>query len=140
MAVMPPSRTVLLFIPGACTLFSPFLTPLFTCLLVFISTCNFSLFRKPRVTRLLRAVFGHNLQRGQLFQVVIRNHLRPCALGLSSFIGGDRSFPITSSVTLPAQVQAHLEFLDELLAAYGPETSVLLVGHSIGSWFMSKKC
>jgi pimeloyl-ACP methyl ester carboxylesterase len=59
-------------------------------------------------------------------------------LGLSSFIGGDRSFPKTSSVTLPAQVQAHLEFLDELLAAYGPETTVLLVGHSIGSWFVQE--
>ncbi|KAN0132802.1 DUF2305 domain containing protein [Lactarius tabidus] len=59
-------------------------------------------------------------------------------LGLSSFIGGDRSFPKTSSVTLPAQVQAHLEFLDELLAAYGPEATVLLVGHSIGSWFVQE--
>ena len=59
-------------------------------------------------------------------------------LGLSSFIGGDRSFPSASSVTLPAQVQAHLEFLDELLTAYGPETSVLLVGHSIGSWFVQE--
>ena len=59
-------------------------------------------------------------------------------LGLSSFIGGDRSFPNTSSVTLPAQVQAHLEFFDELLAAYGPDTTVLLVGHSIGSWFVQE--
>ena len=59
-------------------------------------------------------------------------------LGLSSFVGGDRSFPNPSSVTLPAQVQAHIEFLDELLAAYGPETDVLLVGHSIGSWFVQE--
>jgi len=59
-------------------------------------------------------------------------------LGLSSFIGGDRSFPDTSSVTLPTQIQAHLEFLDELLAAYGPKTSVLLVGHSIGTWFIQE--
>ena len=53
-------RTVLLFIPGACTPFSPFLTALFTCLLVFLSICNFSLFRRPRATRFLCAVFGHN--------------------------------------------------------------------------------
>ncbi|KAH9023369.1 hypothetical protein EDB85DRAFT_1991162 [Lactarius pseudohatsudake] len=59
-------------------------------------------------------------------------------LGLSSYIGGDRSFPDTSSVTLPAQIQAHVEFLDELLAAYGPETSVLFVGHSIGAWFIQE--
>jgi pimeloyl-ACP methyl ester carboxylesterase len=59
-------------------------------------------------------------------------------LGLSSYIGGDRSFPDTSSVSLPAQIQAHVEFLDELLAAYGPETSVLLVGHSIGTWFIQE--
>ncbi|KAH9039444.1 hypothetical protein EDB83DRAFT_2411710 [Lactarius deliciosus] len=59
-------------------------------------------------------------------------------LGLSSYVGGDRSFPDTSSVTLPAQIQAHAEFLDELLAAYGPETSVLLVGHSIGAWFIQE--
>ncbi len=35
-------------------------------------------------------------------------------------------------MTLPAaQVQAYVEYLDELLAAYDPETGVLLVGHSI---------
>jgi pimeloyl-ACP methyl ester carboxylesterase len=42
-------------------------------------------------------------------------------------------------VALPAQIQAHLEFLDELLlAAYdGPAMPrVLLVGHSIGCWFI----
>ncbi|KAF8270146.1 hypothetical protein EI94DRAFT_1681141 [Lactarius quietus] len=59
-------------------------------------------------------------------------------LGLSSYFGGDRPFPDTSSVNLPAQIQAHVEFLDELLAAYGPETNVLLVGHSIGSWFIQE--
>ena len=60
-------------------------------------------------------------------------------LGLSSYIGGDRAFPgDISSVNLPAQIQAHVEFLDELLAAYGPETSVLLVGHSIGTWFIQE--
>jgi len=52
-------------------------------------------------------------------------------------------------VALPAQVQAHAEFLDELLAAYyssdsdsdldpdgasDPALRVFLVGHSIGSW------
>ena len=50
----------------------------------------------------------------------------------NSFIGGDYSFPNTSSVTQPAQVQAHLEFLDELLAVCGLETTVLLVGHGVG--------
>jgi pimeloyl-ACP methyl ester carboxylesterase len=59
-------------------------------------------------------------------------------LGLSSYVGGDRSFPNVSSVSLPAQIQAHVEFLDELLAAYGPETNVLLVGHSIGAWFIQE--
>lgn len=59
-------------------------------------------------------------------------------LGLSSYVGADRSYPETSAVTLPAQVQAHLEFLDELLAAYGPATRVLLVGHSIGCWLIQE--
>jgi pimeloyl-ACP methyl ester carboxylesterase len=59
-------------------------------------------------------------------------------LGLSSYIGGDRSFPDVSSVSLQAQIQAHVEFLDELLAAYGPETNVVLVGHSIGAWFIQE--
>ncbi|KAN0134248.1 DUF2305 domain containing protein [Lactarius tabidus] len=59
-------------------------------------------------------------------------------LGLSSYIGGDRSFPDVSSVSLPAQIQAHVEFLDELLAAYGPGTNLLLVGHSIGAWFIQE--
>ncbi|KAI9443713.1 hypothetical protein BJY52DRAFT_444231 [Lactarius psammicola] len=56
-------------------------------------------------------------------------------LGLSSFIGGNHSFPNTCLVTLPALLQARVKFLDELLAAYGPETSVPLAGHSIGAWF-----
>ena len=38
----------------------------------------------------------------------------------------DYSFPNTSSVTLPAQVQAHLEFLDELLVVWTRDE------HSIG--------
>ena len=59
-------------------------------------------------------------------------------LGLSSYIGGERSFPDVSSVSLPAQIQAHVEFLDELIATYGPETNLLLVGHSIGSWFIQE--
>ncbi|KAI0249305.1 hypothetical protein BJV78DRAFT_1129761 [Lactifluus subvellereus] len=59
-------------------------------------------------------------------------------LGLSSYVGGDRSYPETSSVALPAQVQAHVEFLDELLAAYGPATRVLLVGHSVGCWLIQE--
>lgn len=67
-------------------------------------------------------------------------------LGLSSYIGTDGSsfsFPETSSVTLPAQIEAHVEFLDELLAAYcgghcDPATRVLLVGHSIGAWFVQE--
>jgi pimeloyl-ACP methyl ester carboxylesterase len=63
-------------------------------------------------------------------------------LGLSSYIGidgdGTFAFPETSSVALPAQIQAHVEFLDEILAAYDPTTRVLLVGHSIGAWFIQK--
>lgn len=68
-------------------------------------------------------------------------------LGLSSYLdtdGSSSSFPETSSVSLPAQVEAHLEFLDELLVAYGghrdsdPATRVLLVGHSIGAWFVQE--
>jgi hypothetical protein len=37
----------------------------------------------------------------------------------------------TFSNTLPAQVQAHLQFLDELLISFGPKTSVLLVRYGI---------
>lgn len=61
-------------------------------------------------------------------------------LGLTSYIrGGESSFPAeTSHVELPAQIQAHVAFLDELLAAYGPATRVLLVGHSIGAWFIQE--
>jgi Lipid-droplet associated hydrolase len=70
-------------------------------------------------------------------------------LGLSSYIGTSTDgasfpFPETSSVALPAQIEAHLEFLDVLLAAYGghrdsyPATRVLLVGHSIGAWFVQE--
>lgn len=71
-------------------------------------------------------------------------------LGLSSYIGIDGppfsfSFPEPSSVALPAQIEAHLEFLDELLAAYAhdggprhPAPRVLLVGHSIGAWFVQE--
>jgi pimeloyl-ACP methyl ester carboxylesterase len=71
-------------------------------------------------------------------------------LGLSSYIqvGADSdsdsksssssSYPETSNVALTAQIQAHLEFLDELLAAYGSTTRVLLVGHSIGSWLIQE--
>jgi hypothetical protein len=66
-------------------------------------------------------------------------------LGLSSYIrfgNSDRSryWPEKSSVALRAQIQAHLEFLDELLVAYGddPTTRVLLVGHSIGCWLVQE--
>ncbi|KAI0301380.1 hypothetical protein BC826DRAFT_949383 [Russula brevipes] len=62
-------------------------------------------------------------------------------LGLSSYIdGGDgtSAYPETAHVALPAQIQAHLEFLDELLAAHAPTTRVLLVGHSIGAWFVQE--
>ena len=68
-------------------------------------------------------------------------------LGLSSYVGlgnSDRgscfSWPEKSSVALRAQVQAHLEFLDELLVAYDddPTTRVLLVGHSIGCWLIQE--
>ena len=63
-------------------------------------------------------------------------------LGLSSYVGidtdGPFSFPETSRVALPAQIQAHAEFLDELLSAYGPAPRVLLVGHSIGAWLVQE--
>ena len=63
-------------------------------------------------------------------------------LGLSSYVGvdgdGTFTFPEPSCVTLPAQIQAHVEFLDEILVAYGPATRVLLVGHSIGAWFVQE--
>jgi pimeloyl-ACP methyl ester carboxylesterase len=56
----------------------------------------------------------------------------------SSSSSSPSPYPSASSVALPAQVQAHLEFLDELLVAYGPATRVLLVGHSIGSWLIQE--
>lgn len=74
-------------------------------------------------------------------------------LGLSSYIrpisnaNPDKnrclpfSWPEKSSVALRAQIQAHLEFLDELLLAYcddDPATRVLLVGHSIGCWLVQE--
>jgi len=67
-------------------------------------------------------------------------------LGLSSYTrlgNSDKScspWPEKSSVTLRAQIQAHLEFLDELLATYDddPATRVLLVGHSIGCWLIQE--
>ena len=66
-------------------------------------------------------------------------------LGLSSYIrpgNSDRScsWPEESNVALRAQIQAHLEFLDELLVAYDddPATRVLLVGHSIGCWLIQE--
>jgi pimeloyl-ACP methyl ester carboxylesterase len=67
-------------------------------------------------------------------------------LGLSSYIrlgNSDKSrgsWPEKSSVALRAQIQAHLEFLDDLLVAYddGPATRVLLVGHSIGCWLIQE--
>jgi pimeloyl-ACP methyl ester carboxylesterase len=75
-------------------------------------------------------------------------------LGLSSYFNDDASessspiisFPETSCIALPAQIQAHVEFLDELLAVYDNDlpdatatpTRVLLVGHSIGAWFVQE--
>ena len=68
-------------------------------------------------------------------------------LGLSSYIqlGGNpdksHSWPEKANVVLRAQIQAHLEFLDELLVAYhedDPTTRVLLIGHSIGCWFIQE--
>ena len=68
-------------------------------------------------------------------------------LGLSSYnrlSNSDKrsylSWPEKSSVALRAQIQAHLEFLDELLVAYDddPTTRVLLVGHSIGCWLIQE--
>ena len=116
-------RTVLLFIPGPCTLLSPFL---------FLLTCDFS--GNPGLLDFY-IPFLDAIYHEANSSVTIFAHAH---LGLSSYIGGDHLFPDTSSVSLPAQIQAHVEFLDELLAAYGPETSVLLVGHSIGSWFIQE--
>ena len=63
-------------------------------------------------------------------------------LGLPSYVGidgdGTFTFPETSCITLPAQIQAHVEFLDQIFAAYGSATRVLLVGHSIGAWFIQE--
>jgi pimeloyl-ACP methyl ester carboxylesterase len=61
-------------------------------------------------------------------------------LGLSSYIDKSCSWPKKSSVALRAQIQAHLEFLDELLVAYDddPMTRVLLIGHSIGCWLIQE--
>ena len=68
-------------------------------------------------------------------------------LGLSSYVGincdddrGRRSYPDTASVALPAQIEAHAEFLDELLTAYDDpgDTRVLLVGHSVGCWLIQE--
>jgi Lipid-droplet associated hydrolase len=68
-------------------------------------------------------------------------------LGLSSYVGincdddrGQRSYPDTASVALPAQIEAHTEFLDELLTAYDDPvaTRVLLIGHSVGCWLIQE--
>jgi pimeloyl-ACP methyl ester carboxylesterase len=120
-------RIVLLFIPGPRTLLSPFLTPLYT-ISPFLGNPGLLDFYVP----FLDAIYNE-ASSFKLSSVTIFAHAH---LGLSLI--GDRSFPDASSVTLPAQVQAHLEFFDELLAAYGPETSVLLVGHSIGAWFIQE--
>ena len=75
-------------------------------------------------------------------------------LGLSSYVRPSNSnppdksrchrpfsWPEKSSVALRAQIQAHLEFLDEILLAYcddDPASRVLLVGHSIGCWLIQE--
>ncbi|KAI0265417.1 hypothetical protein BC834DRAFT_879350 [Gloeopeniophorella convolvens] len=59
-------------------------------------------------------------------------------LGLISYVGGDRAYLDPSSVMLPAQIQAHVRLLDDVVAAYGADTRVLFVGHSVGSWFIQQ--
>ena len=88
---------------------------------VLVSTdTRFSLLGQPRATRLFRvpldAIYHATIPSAPT-SVTVFAHAH---LHLSSYIDGDRSFHDTS-VTLLAQVQAHVEFLDELLAAYGPE-------------------
>ncbi|KAI9462885.1 hypothetical protein BJY52DRAFT_1185001 [Lactarius psammicola] len=88
------------------------------------------LLKQPRATRLLRAPLvaiyhATNPSTSTSVTIFIHAHLR-----LSPYIAGDRSSP-DISITLPTQVQAHVEFLDGLVAAYGPETSMLLMGHSV---------
>jgi pimeloyl-ACP methyl ester carboxylesterase len=121
-------RTVLLFIPGPCIFLSPF--PLSSSHAIFSGNPGLLDFYVP----FLDAIY-HEVNSSTSSPVTIFAHAH---LGLSSYIGGNRSFLDTSSVSLPAQIQAHLEFLDELLASYGPETNVLLVGHSIGAWFIQE--
>lgn len=116
-------RTILLFVPGQCTLLSRLLV-LLTC--YFAGNPGLLDFYIP----FLDAIYH---EANSSVTIFAHGHL-----GLSSYFGGDRSFPDTSSVGLPAQIQAHVELLDELLAAYGPETRVLLVGHSIGAWFIQE--
>jgi hypothetical protein len=115
-------RTVLLFIPGPRTLLY----------LPSLLKCNFS--GNPGLLDLY-IPFLDSIYSEANSPITLFAHAH---LGLSSYIGGDRSFPDVPSVSLPAHIRAHVEFLDKLLASYGPKTNVLLVGHSIGAWLIQE--
>ncbi|KAI0045637.1 hypothetical protein FA95DRAFT_1560989 [Auriscalpium vulgare] len=58
--------------------------------------------------------------------------------GLSACVGGEKARRPTDLVGLPAQVDALLEVVDALRLTYGPETKILLAGHSMGSWLATQ--
>lgn len=131
---VPTRRTILLFIPGNPGLlefYVPFLNAIYRSVNSDASSSSSSSSSSsPSSTNNTTSVtiFAHS------------------HLGLSSYIrlgSSDKSYfswPEKSSVALRAQIQAHLEFLDELLATYDddPTTRVLLVGHSIGCWLIQE--
>jgi hypothetical protein len=164
-AVVP--RTILLFIPGTCVLPWPggrfpslsLQWPMAAACVLFLGWFNLLLLLRSGNPGLLdfyvpflNAIHCGTISEsedldtdtdsdsaGSSSSVTIFAHAH---LGLSSYVGidtdGPFSFPETSRVALPAQIQAHAEFLDELLSAYGPAPRVLLVGHSIGAWLVQE--
>ncbi|KAF8497387.1 hypothetical protein F5888DRAFT_1697217 [Russula emetica] len=121
---VPTPRTILLFIPGNPGLlefYVPFLNAIYRSVNSDSRTSS-----SPSGTTTSVTIFAHS------------------HLGLSSYIqlgNSDKSWPEKSTVALRAQIQAHLEFLDELLVAYdddNPTTRVLLIGHSIGCWLIQE--
>ncbi|KAN0109027.1 DUF2305 domain containing protein [Russula decolorans] len=132
---VPTPRTILLFIPGNPGLLD-FYVP-------FLNAIYRSVNSDPS-SRSSSSSSSSSLPSGTTTSVTIFAHSH---LGLSSYIrlgNPDKrsrfSWPEKSSVALGAQIQAHLEFLDELLVAYDddPTTRVLLVGHSIGCWLVQE--
>ncbi|KAH9974435.1 hypothetical protein BGW80DRAFT_1304066 [Lactifluus volemus] len=94
----------------------------------------------------VHTVYTHRRPFGQA-QVLCVAIFAHAHLGLSSYVGANcnddgsrRSYPDIASVALPAQIEAHTRFLDELLTAYDDPsaTRVLLVGHSIGCWLIQE--